>query len=608
MARRSRVLLLAVAAVAAGALLIGRLLPPAARTLDVTAWPSDAPPVLRGAFHIHTTRSDGTGTMDEVARTAARAGLDFVIFTDHGDGTRAPEPPVYRAGVLALDGIEISTTGGHYLALDLPQTPYPLGGEPRDVVEDVARLGGLGIVAHPDSAKPELRWRDWTAPVDGLEWLNADSEWRDRPWSRLGRALLTFPMRGPETLAALVGRPVQTLNRWDTLQARRRLVALAGADAHARVGFGSASDPYESRPVLKVPSYETSFRAFSVHAVLDHDGTRAAGRDPTDGAAANGEASEEGARLLAAIREGRIYTVIDGLATPGRLDFSAASGAAGARLGQRLVTDGAVRFRARTLAPPGAEIILLRNGEPVHAAPAPELTYDAAPGEAAWRIEVRIPGAAGSAVPWILGNPIYVVPPEIVPAPPVVPPRLPPAIEQRLLSGPAGGEQDAGWTAEQDETSRAELRREADGVQLAYALGESRLGGPYAAAVAPLAPAGLARLDRVSFRARADRPMRISVQVRLPDGPDGQRWQRSVYLDAEPREVTVFFDEMTPAGRTDSRRPAPERADSLLFVVDTTHTRPGASGTVHLERVRLEAAGGEGDAGAAFGVAPTGAT
>src|SRR5919198_193447 len=104
---------------------------------------------------------------DEVARAAARAGLRFLIFTDHGDGTRPPDPPAYRSGVLCLDGVEISTTGGHYIAVDMPAAPYPLAGEPRDVVEDVRRLGGFGVVAHPDSPKLQLQWTDWTVPFDG---------------------------------------------------------------------------------------------------------------------------------------------------------------------------------------------------------------------------------------------------------------------------------------------------------------------------------------------------------------------------------------------------------------------------------------------------------
>ena len=113
---------------------------------------------IPGVIHVHTNRSDGLSGPDEIAAAAARAGLKFLVFTDHGDATRKPDPPQYRSGVLCLDGVEISTNGGHYVAIDMPASPYPLAGEARDVVEDVRRLGGFGIAAHPDSPKPELRW------------------------------------------------------------------------------------------------------------------------------------------------------------------------------------------------------------------------------------------------------------------------------------------------------------------------------------------------------------------------------------------------------------------------------------------------------------------
>jgi predicted metal-dependent phosphoesterase TrpH len=106
-----------------------------------------------GVLHIHTNRSDGLSTPDEVAAAAAKAGLKFLVFTDHGDATRQPDPPTYRSGVLCLDAVEISTAGGHYIAVGMGASPYPLAGESRDVVEDVHRLGGFGIAAHPDSPK-----------------------------------------------------------------------------------------------------------------------------------------------------------------------------------------------------------------------------------------------------------------------------------------------------------------------------------------------------------------------------------------------------------------------------------------------------------------------
>src|SRR5262249_36013585 len=162
-----------------------------------------------GILHVHTNRSDGLGRPDEVAAAAARAGLKFVVFADHGDATRTPDPPTYRSGVLCFDGVEISTNGGHYLAIDMPASPYPLGGEARDVVEDVRRLGGFGIAAHPDSPKVQLQWADWSAPVDGVEMLNLDTSWRVlvaqpgwTPKRRLLTALLTYPLRAPAAVAS----------------------------------------------------------------------------------------------------------------------------------------------------------------------------------------------------------------------------------------------------------------------------------------------------------------------------------------------------------------------------------------------------------------------
>ena len=104
------------------------LLPPQSVTLSTSS--TDAAPI-RGAIHVHTRRSDGTGTVDDVAAAARRAGLQFVIFTDHGDGTRGSDTPVYRYGVLCIDAVEISTNGGHVVALGLPQSEFPLAGEAR---------------------------------------------------------------------------------------------------------------------------------------------------------------------------------------------------------------------------------------------------------------------------------------------------------------------------------------------------------------------------------------------------------------------------------------------------------------------------------------------
>jgi len=78
--------------------------------------------------------------------------------------------------------------------------------------------------------------------------------------------------------------------------------------------------------------------------------------------------------------------------------------------------------------------------------------------------------------------------------------------------------------------------------------------------------------------------MRVSVQARHPRS--GNRWQRSIYLDAEPRDLIVRFADMTPVGSSGTFDPA--LADVLLFVVDTTNTLPGTAGSFTVSDLRVE--------------------
>ena len=194
----------------------------------------------------------------------------------------------YIDGVLCIDGVEISTEGGHYIALAAAPSPYPLGGDSAGVVEDVARLGGFGVAAHPGSLRPELGWSDWSLPIDGLEWLNADSEWRDETRWAMARAFAAYPLRPPAALATLLDRPAATLKQWDSLAARARVVGLAGLDAHGGIG-NRIEDPARRRSV-SVPSYDASFRTFSTRVELDRPLT--------------GDARADGTSLLDALRNG----------------------------------------------------------------------------------------------------------------------------------------------------------------------------------------------------------------------------------------------------------------------------------------------------------------
>lgn len=514
--------------------------------------------VVSGAFHVHTTRSDGSGTIEEIASAAARAGLSFVITTDHGDGTRTPDPPRYYGEVLLLDGVEVSTTEGHYLAVGHHASAYPLGGEARDVVEDIARLGGFGVAAHPFSTKESLRWKDWTTPIDGIEWLNTDSAWRDESWPRLVLAMLHYPIRPSETIASLFGRPIEGLARWDTLTQRRRVVALAGADAHVR--------PFP------IPSYEQVFRSFGIRVQLE--------------TGLSGDPEKDGTALLTALREGRVYTAIDALARPGYFRFNIESTTDDVHAGEVLQMAGPATIVIEADLPPNGELRLFQDGSLIAQTTQSSLRFPVEKQTATYRAEVVLsPALNSSAIPWILSNPIYVA----GPGEPVIdrPVGETSGTSIALFTDESDVQE---WKVEHEETSLAAIDStpSVNGRELTlrYALSDAD-SKPFVALVRE-GLSDLDRIHRIQFRVRGNVEQRISLQVRSSDSNQDVRWGRSIYVNTEQREVSVRLQDMRPITQWSNWPVQSDGLVSLMFVVDTLNTAPATSGVIWLDDIRLE--------------------
>jgi hypothetical protein len=512
--------------------------------------------LVSGAYHVHTTRSDGRGTRADVAAAAARANLQFVIFTDHGDGTARGEPPEYLDGVLCVDGVEISTNGGHYVALDMPPAPYPLGGEPDTVVEDVRRLGGFGVAAHPGSAKDGLRWTDWSLPVDAMEWMNADSEWRDETLSGLVRLPFDYFLRPAGALATMLDRPVDVLGRLDAFAASRTIVALAAHDAHG--GVATRLEEGQRLGRLGIPSYEAAFRAFWITVRL----TQPFQSDPI----------RDTRELFEALRAGRVFTSIGAIAAPAWMDFRASQPDREAVMGAALPSGVPTVFTLRSPRVAGATNVLVCNGTDVDAAET-DLESEFT-GEGACRAEIRVPGAPGTPpVPWILGNPIYLRGPEELPTPPA------PEIAETVVSLDA-----AGLVVEKDAASNATATASGGGTVLAFRLADGGRASQYVALASAL-KAPREPFDRIVLTARASRPLRLSVQLRFDDR-GGARWGASVYVPSEATRLTIplsrfrsFDGQTTP--------PDWAGATGILLVVDLTNADPGFDGRLEVSDIVL---------------------
>jgi len=517
--------------------------------------------VMSGAYHVHTTRSDGAFTPDEVADAARRANLQFVILTDHGDATRAPDPPRYVNGVLVIDAVEVSVVEGHIVALGLPgAAPYRLGGDARDVIEDIHRMGGFAVVAHPDSPRPDLRWRNPAgggrggppggdlAGADGMEWLNADSEWRDERPLRILQTLVNFPVRPSESLARLMSRPVASLRRWDALTRRRPVIALAGSDAH---GIGGRF-------------YAEMFGAVAQAIELQ--------------APRSGNAAIDAAALRDALRGGRTWTVISAFAGPAAAQLTARTATGSVSMGGSLAVAGErVEIAASIPGASHARVALWHNDREI-ASGLGSVVYTGAAEVGSYRAEASLNGFA---MPWIVTNPIYLVTPAVSSSP--VPP-APPSGDDVVTPLSSGGD----WAIEHGPSSSGAITRDDNGLRFQFHVGTERPGLEYSAMARSMGDA-LESFDRIEFIGSSSAPMRVLVQFRLPGGVDGERWSRSVYLDPTPRLVTVRLTDVTPVGFTPAptRRPVVARVKSILFVLDTLNTAPGTSGEVRLKDVRL---------------------
>jgi hypothetical protein len=515
------------------------------------------PRIVVGGYHIHTTRSDGSGTVDDVAQAAARAHLAFVILTDHGNATRTPDPPMYRHGVLVIDAVEVSTSGGHIVALDLSApAPYPLGGEPRDVLEDIHRLGGIAIVAHPDSPSDGLRYTGPDSGFDGIEWLNMDSVWRGASTWQLLTAAARYGIRPPGALARLADRPEHTLRRWDTAAARGTVFGMAALDAHARIGWRTTPDPRpRTSPSVNGPSYEAMFRTLGQAVVLD--------------APLSGDASSDASRVLAAIAHGHSFSAVRAIADPAAFDFTACQGDACAGMGDRLTNAGvSTTFEAVVPHAPQVRVVLLRDGREV-ASGSGRLTWRDDRARGVYRVEVAWPGWR---VPWLVSNAITIGAPPTIAADVD---RIVDVVATPLSRNPGA------WNVERDPASSASIRTDRQALQLEFHLADGGPTGQYVALAS--GPVAGAHLRGVRLTVSADRPMRLSLQLRTAGG---RRWRRSVYVDRASRAIDVPIGEFLPVDRDAGALDAGD-VTTLLLVVDTINTSPGASGVVRIADIDL---------------------
>jgi hypothetical protein len=337
---------------------------------------------LSCVVHLHSTYSDGTGTVREIARAAARAEADVVLLTDHDslEARRRGEEGWY-GDVLLLAGDEVSPLGrDHYLAFGIDSEIRHRGLNACAIARAVRDAGGFGFAAHPFS-EGSRRFRRPGMPFGALDCdaLHGIELWNfaNDTGERIGGVLelirfLAAPAR------ALDHPPERNIRRWEELCRNRRVVAIGGLDAHQ---YGKRIGRFVP---VRVMAYHRSFRLIRTHVLCE--------QTPA------GELERDRELVFEALRAGRCFIAVASVAPAGGFRFEAADVPMGGEAPAGLRT-----LHVRTPLP--ARLRLLRDGHEIASADGTMLDADVEePG--AYRIEARRT-AHGRERTWIISNPIY---------------------------------------------------------------------------------------------------------------------------------------------------------------------------------------------------------
>lgn len=378
---------------------------------------------VRTVFHVHSHLShDSRGKPEEILAAARKLGIQAVFMTEHSTPDRRHLRDQWRGlreGVLFVAGTELSEGLLLFRADDVEWQNQTA----RTLLERLQGTDSIALICHPEQRT------DWDLPAfAGMEIYNthADMEEHREELSQLTsnlanaprlygllKAFERFPAAG---FAAIFDPPRLNLRLWDRFNQQRRVVGIAGNDAHQNTGL-----------VVQVAerTIQVRDRAGAVLAEVNRNQIPPAlfGRvvwrtgdelinqllDPYEISLGYvtthllaPEVSE--AALFEALLAGRAYVAFDWIADPSGFTFTASDGETTALMGGEVRATPTTRLHG--FASLACEWRIVRNGQVLGKDTGRRLSFAASePGT--YRVEAWLT-VAGEPTPWIYSNPIYV--------------------------------------------------------------------------------------------------------------------------------------------------------------------------------------------------------
>ena len=345
-------------------------------------------------LHMHTVHSDGSGTHQELADAAIKAGLDAIIVTDHNNLVLDQEG-YYAIGdkrVLVLIGEEIhdpkrDPMKNHLLAFGIKNELKGEAENPQKLINTIKKSGGLSFLAHPtDPAAPlfnqgDFSWVDWDIDgFTGIELWNGFSEFKTLLQTKAAAVWYAYL---PKRIAR--GPLPKTLEIWDRLTSEgKRVVAVGGSDAHAMAGrlglFKKTVFPYYFH-----------FQAVNTHLILPEN--------------LSGDLKDDKKLIYEALRQGHVFVGYDLPYSTRGFRFNATGMTSQAKMGDEITLGNGITLQI-TLPKP-AECVLIKDGVRTKVWENRQACSFSVRDPGVYRVEAYL-FYKGFQRGWIYSNPIYI--------------------------------------------------------------------------------------------------------------------------------------------------------------------------------------------------------
>src|SRR5438128_4058922 len=335
----------------------------------------DADAEYKGVIHVHSfLGGHSTGTFEDIVAAANANQLNFVIMTEHPSknfDTAAMTLKGVHAGVLFVNGNEVATANQDRL-LVMPgdeTTATATNVSTVDLLSQERAKRALAFIAYPQEFK------SWNAnDFDGIEVYNVFTNARrvnavvtffDGLWAYRSYSDLLF--------ATFYERPADALKKWDEAIAtqNRKLVAIAGNDAHANIGISLNDSSGKTLLGIKLDPYETSFRLVRMHVLIPKDTSLTA------------------ETLLAALYDGHCFIAFDLFGDASGFSFTATNGTEKRIQGDEIKLGNSVRLTVNT--PVSSRIVLIKDGNSVQEQSRVSSKEFAVSEKGVYRVEVYLP-------------------------------------------------------------------------------------------------------------------------------------------------------------------------------------------------------------------------